>query len=220
MEWDWTYAIDILPKLLDGLKVTLLATLLGSLLAMILGLLVAVIRRSAPPSVRLPVIAVTDFIRSTPLLVQLYVIFFMLPEVGIVLSPLTAGIIGIGVHYACYTAEVYRAGIESIPREQWEAAKAVNLNRFQTWRYVIVPQAVPPVIPALANYVIGMFKETALLSAITVVELMTQARHIANYTYRYLEPFTMVGVFFLALSIPAALAVAVLERRYERRRGG
>ena len=219
MEWDWSYAIEILPQLLKGLRITLLATLLGSILAMVLGLIFAILKRSRHRVVRVPLTVVTNFIRATPLLVQLYVIFFMLPEIGIVLSPLTAGIIGIGLHYACYTAEVYRAGIESIPREQWEAAKAVNLGAAQTWRHVIIPQAIPPVVPALANYVIGMFKETALLSAITVVELMTQARNIANFTYRYLEPFTLVGVFFLALSIPAALAVSMLERRYQARKG-
>lgn len=216
MEWDWNYTFEILPRLWQGVKVTLLATLLGSILALILGMLIAFLRHSAPRPVRLIVVTVTDFIRSTPLLVQLYAIFYMLPQIGIVLSPFAAGIIGIGLHYACYTAEVYRAGIEAIPKAQWESAKAVNMTRAQTWRYVIIPQAVPPVIPALANYIIGMFKETSLLSAITVVELVTQARHVSNLTYRYLEPFTMVGVFFLALSIPAALAVAMLERRQRR----
>lgn len=215
MTWDWAYAIEILPQLLDGLKVTLLATLSGGLVAMSLGLIIAIVIRSGPIGVKVPLVAVTDFIRSTPLLVQLYVIFFLLPEIGVTLTPFVAGVIGIGLHYSCYTAEVYRAGIENVPREQWEAAKAVNMTRMQTWRHVIIPQAVPPVVPALANYIIGMFKETALLSAITVVELMTQAQHIANFTYRYIEPFTMVGLIFVILSIPATLAVKVIERHFD-----
>lgn len=219
MTWDWSYAFEILPRLLGSLRVTLFATLIGSILAMSLGLVIAILIRTTSPTVRFAIVAITDFIRSTPLLVQLYLLFFVLPQVGIRLSPLTAGIVGIGVHYACYTAQVYLAGIAGVPREQWEGAKALNMTQWQTWYHVVIPQAVPPVVPPLANYVIGMFKETALLSAITVVELMTAAQHIANYTYRYLEPFTLVGVIFLCLSVPATIAVRVVERHYEFKKG-
>src|SRR3546814_3647900 len=118
------------------------------------------------------------------------------------LPPLSAGVIALGLHYGTYTSEVYRAGIDNISRGQWEAAKAVNLTPTQTWVHVIIPQAIPPMIPALANYFIAMFKETPLLSAITVLELMNQARSVANFPYRYLEPMTMVGVFFLVISVP------------------
>src|SRR5690606_19992358 len=121
---------------------------------------------------------VVQFIRGTPLLVQLYVIFFVLPDMGIVLPAFLAGVIGLGLHYACYMSEVFRAGINDVPSGQWDAAKACNLTRLQAWFRVILPQAVPKMIPAIGNYVIGMMKEAALLSAISVHELMSRAQTI------------------------------------------
>ena len=214
MEWDWAFTWDILPTLAQGAVVTVQATLLGSIVAMVVGLLFAIARRSPNKRICRPVAFAVEFIRGTPLLVQLYFLFFVLPDLGMLLSPLTAGVIALGLHYGTYTSEVYRAGIDNISRGQWEAAKAVNLTPRQTWIHVIIPQAVPPMIPALANYFIAMFKETPLLSAITVIELMSQARSVANFSYRYLEPMTMVGVFFLVISVPAVLLLRHLERRY------
>jgi polar amino acid transport system permease protein len=215
--WDWEFVWEILPTLFDGVIVTIEATVLGSILAMILGLGFAMVRRSHNLLVAVPFGFVIDFIRGTPLLVQLYFLFYILPDVGILLSPLTAGVIGLGIHYATYTAEVYRTGIDNLARGQWEAAKAVNLTGGQTWRHIIIPQAIPPMIPNFANYFIAMFKETPLLSAITVVELMNQARSVANFNYRYLEPITLVGVFFLLISIPSVIGLRYLEGRYARR---
>src|ERR1700730_15424908 len=204
MKWDWQYVLQILPALARGALITAEATLFATVLAMLLGLFFALVHRTRP-AVSRPTRWFTDFVRGTPLLVQLYFLFFVLPDLGLTLSPLLAGVIGFGVHYSTYTAEVYRAGIENIPLGQWEAAKALNLSAADKWRYTILPQAVPPMIPALANYLISMFKETPLLSAITVVELMNSARTAANFSYRYLEPVTMVGVFFLIISIPSAI---------------
>ncbi|MTI17499.1 ectoine/hydroxyectoine ABC transporter permease subunit EhuD [Rhodobacteraceae bacterium RKSG542] len=214
MEWDWNFAIKTLPVLGEGVLVTIQATVLGSVLALALGLVFALMRRSQNKLVSRPTSFFLEFIRGTPLLVQLYFLFFILPDVGILLSPLVAGVIGLGLHYATYTAEVYRAGIDNIPRGQWEASKAVNLTAPQTWQHIILPQAIPPMIPALANYIIAMFKETPLLSAITVLELMNQARSISNFHYRYLEPMTLVGVFFLLISIPSVYFLRRLERKY------
>ncbi len=217
MEWDWTFAIEIMPQLVEGVIVTIEATLLGSLLALVLGLCWAILRRSRNRVVRGGVGFFVEFIRGTPLLVQLYFLFYILPDVGIFLSALLAGVLGLGIHYSAYTAEVYRAGIDNVSKGQWEAAKACNFTPWQTWSHVIVPQAVPPMIPALANYLVAMFKETPLLSAITVLELMNQARSIANFSYRYLEPMTLVGAFFLIVSIPVVVILRQLERRYARR---
>jgi polar amino acid transport system permease protein len=214
MEWDWEYSIMILPQLLEGVKITIQATILGSIIAMTLGLALAIARRSANGWISRPIGAIAEFIRSTPLLVQLYFLFYILPDVGLLLSPLTAGVVGLGIHYATYTAEVYRAGIEAIPSGQWEAARATNLKNHQTWVHIIIPQAIPPMIPALANYFVAMFKETPLLAAITVLELMNQARSVANYHYKYVEPMTMVGLFFLAVSIPSVILLRNLEARY------
>ncbi len=216
MEWDWNFVWQIMPTLIQGVKITILATLLGSLLAAAFGLAIALLRRSPNRAVSRTTAFVAEFIRGTPLLVQLYVIFYVLPDIGILLPPLLAGVIGLGLHYGTYTAEVYRAGIDNVPRGQWEAAKACNLTERQTWIRVILPQALPPMIPALANYFIAMFKETPLLSAITVLELMNQAKSVANSSYRYIEPITMVGAFFLAISLISVVALRWLEHRYGR----
>ncbi|MBB2682852.1 ectoine/hydroxyectoine ABC transporter permease subunit EhuD (plasmid) [Rhizobium sophoriradicis] len=216
MEWDWEFVWQIMPTLLEGFKITILATILGAAVAMVVGLALAIARRSPVAAVSRTVGFVSEFIRGTPLLVQLYFIFYVLPDIGIRLSPLTAGVIGIGIHYATYTAEVYRAGIENVSRGQWEAAKATNLTTRQAWIHVVLPQAIPPMIPALANYFIAMFKETPLLSAITVLELMNQAKSIANSNYRYIEPMTLVGVFFLVISLISVLGLRWLEERYAR----
>jgi polar amino acid transport system permease protein len=216
MEWDWGFVRQIMPTLIDGVKITILATILGSALAAAVGLAIALARRSPSRLVSRPVGFVAEFIRGTPLLVQLYFIFYVLPDAGILLPPLVAGVIGLGLHYGTYAAEVYRAGIDNVPRGQWEAAKACNLNARQTWTRIILPQAIPPMIPALANYFIAMFKETPLLSAITVLELMNQAKSVANTYYRYIEPMTLVGAFFLAISLVSVLLLRWLERRYGR----
>ena len=216
MEWDWNFVWEIMPTLLEGLKITILATVLGAAVAAVVGLLFAILRMTAPKPIAKVTGFIVEFIRGTPLLVQLYFIFFVLPDIGIRLPALLAGVIGLGVHYGTYTAEVYRAGIENVPRGQWEAAKATNLSSRQTWIHVILPQALPPMIPALANYLIAMFKETPLLSAITVLELMNQAKSVANSSYRYIEPMTMVGVFFLVMSLISVVFLRWLEERYAR----
>jgi polar amino acid transport system permease protein len=211
--WDWDFVRQILPTMLRGLVVTFEATLLGSVVAFTLGLVLALLRRADIPVLSRLVWLFIEFVRSTPLLVQLYFLFFVLPEFGIRLSALTAGVIGLGVHYATYTAEVYRAGIEGVPRAQWEAATALSLPRHRTWTRVILPQAVPRVLPALGNYVISMFKETPLLLAIGVIDLVGAAKEAGAGAYRYVEPYTLAGLFFLLLSYPAAVLVRKLERR-------
>ncbi|RYC24007.1 ectoine/hydroxyectoine ABC transporter permease subunit EhuD [Ciceribacter ferrooxidans] len=216
MEWDWEFVRQVMPTLLEGAKITVLATVLGAAVAAVLGLLFAVVRMAAPAPVARVTSFAVEFIRGTPLLVQLYFIFYVLPDIGIRLPALLGGVIGLGIHYGTYAAEVYRAGIENVPRGQWEAAKATNLTERQTWIHVILPQAIPPMIPALANYLIAMFKETPLLSAITVLELMNQAKSIANSNYRYIEPMTLVGVFFLIISLISVVFLRFLEERYAR----
>lgn len=216
MVWDWAFVWSILPELAIGVVVTIQATIMGTILAAVAGLLIAIAQRSRTRLISRPVQLFASFVRGTPLLVQLYFLFFVLPDIGILLSPLAAGVIGIGLHYSTYMAEVYRAGIDNISRGQWEAARACNLSARQTWIHVIVPQAIPPMIPALGNYVVMMLKETPYLSAITVYELMNAARGIANSHYRYFEPITLVGLFFLVITIPAVIILRRLEKKYAR----
>ncbi|MEY9213979.1 ectoine/hydroxyectoine ABC transporter permease subunit EhuD [Thermobifida halotolerans] len=209
MTWDWEFTGRIIPDLLDGLVVTVQATLVGYVLALALGLAVAMVRRV--PVIGSVVFVAMEFVRCTPLLVQLVFVFFLAPSY---LSAFTIGVVVLGVHYAAYTAEVYRSGIEGVPPGQWEACRALSLPRYRTWGAVVLPQAIRKVIPALGNYLIAMFKDTPLLFAITVGELMYQASRIGGVYFRYLEAMTLVGLFFLLVSVPSAVLIRRLERRY------
>lgn len=211
--WDWDHAFEVLPELLAALVVTIEITALGSVLALVLGLVIAVVRRARIPVVDQVVWAFVEFFRSTPLLVQVFFLFFVLPRFGVVLGAFVVGVIGLGVHYATYTSEVYRAGIDAVPRGQWEAAAALSLPRSRVWTGVILPQAVPRVLPALGNLVISMFKEVPLLLGIGVVEVVNKAKEISSETFRPIEPYTIAGLLFLLLSYPASLLVRRLERR-------
>jgi polar amino acid transport system permease protein len=178
----------------------------------VLGLVFAVLQRG-PRVVAVIVRWFVEFVRSTPLLVQIFFLYFGLPTLGVVLPALVVGVIALGVHYACYTSEVYRAGIEAVPRGQWEAATALSLPRSRVWTGVVLPQAIPRVIPALGNYVISMFKEVPLLIGVGILDVVGRAQEAGDTYFRYVEPYTMAGLFFLLLSYPASLLVRRLERR-------
>lgn len=212
--WDWDFTLQILPDLLRAFLVTVQVTVLGMSLALVLGLVLAILRRVPLRIISLPTYWTVEFIRSTPLLVQIYFLFFVLPNAGIRMSPMTTGVLALGLHYSAYTAEVYRAGIESVPKGQWEAALALNMGPWQVWRAIILPQAIPPVIPALGNYLIAMFKDTPMLAAITVLELLQTAKLIGAETFRYLEPLTLVGLLFLAISLLSSRFIRRLEARF------
>jgi polar amino acid transport system permease protein len=200
--------------LLWALRITVFATACGMSLALIIGLVLAILRRSPFRMVSTPAAVFIEFVRSTPLLVQIYFLFYVAPKFGLGLSPLWTGILALGFHYGAYTSEVYRAGIDSVPKGQWEASVALNLSPVRRFVGVILPQAIPPIIPALANYVIAMFKETPLLSTITVLEMLYVAKDIGSQTFRYLEPLTIVGILFLVVSLAASIPIRFLERRF------
>lgn len=214
MIWSWDYTFDVLPQILGAFTVTLQATLAGFLLAALLGLFWAIARMAPLAWLSRGAFWIVEFVRSTPLLIQLYFLYYVLPEYGLTLSPLFIGILALGVHYSCYTAEVYRAGIEAVPRGQWEAARALNLSRSAIWVRVILPQAVPPTLPVLGNYLIAMFKDTPLLAAITVMEMLQTAKLIGAESFRYLEPLTITGIVFLIVSLTASYLVRHLESRH------
>jgi len=217
MTFDVDYALHILPMLLRATVITFQATAWGMAFAIVGGLILALMRMSRFRPVSMLAGAYIQFVRSTPLLTQLFFLFYILPKYGLMLDAFMTGVLGLGLHYSSYTAEVYRGGIQGVPRGQWEAATALNMTPFRTWRLVVLPQAIPPVIPALGNYLVGMFKDTPLLATITVLELLGVALAEAGQTFRYLEPITLVGLIFLALSIPSAIFVRVLERRFATR---
>ncbi|MEU3050076.1 MULTISPECIES: ectoine/hydroxyectoine ABC transporter permease subunit EhuD [unclassified Streptomyces] len=216
MTWDWSAVWDFMPRFWEGLLVTLQVLVLGSLLSFSLGLVWALAFRAPSRLVRWPVNAFTEFVRSTPLLVQLFFLYFVLPEWGIRFSALVTGTIAIGLHYSTYTAQVYRAGIDAVPKGQWEAATALSLPTHRTWFAVILPQAVRRITPALGNYVIAMLKDTPLLAAIGVLELLQQSRLESAATFQYTEPLTVIGIAFILIAYPASLLVRALERRLAR----
>lgn len=212
MNWDWEVVGDFMPRFWDGVQVTLQALVVGSLIAFALGLVWAMAQRSSAKWVSWPVTAFTEFIRNTPLLVQLFFLFYVVPEWGPSMSPLATGIIGLGLHYSTYTAEVYRAGIDGVPVGQWEAATALSLPRRRTWTSVILPQAIRRVVPALGNYVVSMLKDSPMIFVIGALEMLGEARSFSNETFTF-EAYTVVGVAFILIAYPASLLLRSLERR-------
>jgi len=215
--WDWPFTFEILPMLAWASLVTLEATILGFAIAAVLGLAFAIGRMFGPAWLSVPLAGFIEFIRSTPLLIQIFFLFFVFPEFGISLPAMTAGVMALGLHYATYCSEVYRAGLANIARGQWEACTALNLTAFHSFRDVIIPQAIPPIVPALGNYFVALFKDTPLLSAIAVLELMQTAKIIGSDNFRYTEPITIVGLIFLIFSLAAAGLIRLVEMRLNRR---
>jgi polar amino acid transport system permease protein len=207
------YAWSVLPALLRGIKVSAEATGLSMALALVAGIPVCLLRLSPIWAVRAIGIALISVIRNTPLLAQLYVYFYVLPEYNIELSPLVVGVLGLGTHFTAYIAETYRAGYDSVPAGQREAAAALNLGRLVTLSRIIAPQALRPTIPVLANYLLAMFKDTSVLTAVTVTELFGTTIALANDSFRYTLLYSMMGLLYLAVCYPAGRIVALLERR-------
>lgn len=216
-KWSWEAVGELLPLLVEGAKMTVIITILGFLAAMIVGLVFALLRRSRNKWISKTIGFVIDFIRCTPLLVQAFFIYFVLPAAGIQFDKYTAGVLALGLHYATYLSEVYRAGIDSIPKGQWEASRALNFSAAQTWIRVILPQALPPIIPVLGNYFIMMFKETPILIVIALPEMLLQAKLYGSANFRYIEAYTMTGLIFLLISLPASLFFNRLEVKLNRR---
>ncbi len=219
--WSWDYVVTILPDLLYAFRITISATIVGFALAAIIGLVLAVAGRTKWRPLKVLVTGFIEFIRSTPLLIQIFFLYYSVPMLmPISMSAFMTGVIGLGIHYGAYLSEVYRSGIEGVPRGQWEAASALNLSRTKTWLSVILPQAIPPVIPVMGNYLIVIFKETPILSAITLVELLLTAKNTASVSYRVFEPYTMVGIIFLVVSYTMSLIVMRIEKRLAHRLRG
>ncbi len=219
-EWDtttWiTYTTSILPIILIGLTVTLKAAAAGFAIALILGLVFALLRRSRVKLISWPTAVVVEFLRDTPLLVQLFFLYYVLPEFGIVLPAFLTGALALGLQYAAYTSEVYRGGMEAVHHGQWEAATALNLTRMQTYRDIIIPQAIPRIVPAMGNYLVAMIKETPVLSVVTVLEMMGLANMIGERTFEYLVPLTLVGLIFLLLTIICSAGLSRLQRAFPK----
>lgn len=211
------FLIEAIPAMLEGLRITVLATLTGGAIAFVLGLLIASVQVLRIPLLSPVITGIVLVIRNTPLLAQLFFLFYVLPRFGVSFPPFLIGVIALGLHFSCYAAEAFRGGFTAVPRGQWEAARVLGLPTVTTLWRVILPQAIPPVIPTLANQFISMFKDSAILSAITVLELLGTTRNLAAVSFQYTTLFTAMGLTYLAISLPASLAVRALERRHSRR---
>ena len=218
-EWRWDFAIEILPNMLWATLNTILAAGIGYAIAAIVGLLFLLGQRTPIKIVNMINREIVEFIRSTPLLIQLFFVYFVLPQFGITLSAWVCGMITIGLHFGTYLSEVYRGALEGVPKTQWEACRALNFSSFYTYRKIVLPQAFPIAIPGMGNYLVGIFKDTPLLSTIGVAELFHAATAVGGYHYRYLEPYTIVGLIFLTLSIPAAMWIRKIEKNVNLAQG-
>ena len=178
-----------------------------------IGLLVAVGRMYGPGWVRAPLAAYVEFLRGTPLMLQLYFIFFLLPEVGITIPAFWTGILGLAINYSAYESEIYRAGLQAIPIGQMEAALSLGMSRGQAIQRIIVPQAFRIVIPPIVNDFIALFKDTSVVSVVTIVELTKRFSVLSMSTQATLEMMAMCAGLYLLMSYPMSLASRHLERR-------
>jgi polar amino acid transport system permease protein len=214
---EWAFALSILPILLRGLVVTIQASVLGFFVAMVLGLVLAVLKGSPTKLIAWPATLITEFIRGTPLLVQLFFLYYVLPDYGIILPAFMTGALALGIQYSAYTSEVYRAGIAAVDYGQREASKALDLPPKRTFTHIILPQAVPRIVPALGNYLVSIMKDVPVLSVVTVLEMLGVAKIIGDQTFNYLVPLTMVGGLYLILTILASALVRYIDNSLPKR---
>src|SRR5690625_185185 len=215
--WDTSsplaFAWSILPILLKGMLVTIEATLVGFIVAAIIGLILAGLKSVRLKIISWPAYFITEFIRDTPLLVQLFFLYYVLPEYGLVLPAFMTGALALGLQYSAYTSEVYRAGIESIHNGQTEAARALDLSAWRTCMMIIVHISLPRIIPALGNYLVSIMKDVPVLSVVSVLEMLNVAKIIGDRTFNYMIPLTMVGLLYLLLTLVASWLIRLLDTR-------
>jgi His/Glu/Gln/Arg/opine family amino acid ABC transporter permease subunit len=202
-----------LTTLLGGWPETVTVALGALIFALVFGLLVALMRISRWRALRYPAVAYLEIFRGTPALVQLFVIYFGLPDIGFEPSPFQAAIVGLGLNGAAYLSEVYRAGIESIHRGQMEAALSLGMTPARALQYIVLPQAIRTMLPPITNFAIILLKDTALVFAIGVVEIMALARNLVTETLQSAAVYLIAGGIYLCVTIPMARLAAGLERQ-------
>ncbi|HML12165.1 MAG TPA: amino acid ABC transporter permease [Xanthobacteraceae bacterium] len=210
-------AVEFMPILLTGVKLTIVVTVGSLVLSTALGLVWALMRVSGIRALSGFAIVVVNVIRGIPIIVQLFYIYFVLPDFGITLSALQAAIIGLGIAYSAYQSENFRAGIEAIERGQIEAAHSIGMGWTLTMRRVVLPQAIRIMLPPYGNIMIMMLKDSSQASTITVGELALQGKLIASSTFKNTTVFTLVAALYLVMSVPLMVLVSWLERRFGRK---
>ncbi|MDC3426255.1 amino acid ABC transporter permease [Aquibacillus sp. 3ASR75-11] len=204
------------PYLIEGIQLTLLITIVGVLIGFVIGAFIGIGRLSKNKLIYSFSSIYVETIRGTPILVQIFFIYFGLSDLfGINFDKITASIIAIAINAGAYIAEIVRGGVQSIDKGQWEAGRSLGLTSSQTMRYIIWPQAFKRMIPPLGNQFIISLKDTSLFSAIAVNELLYQGKQFATTTFVYFEPYFMVGVFYLIITIPSMIVLRMVERRLD-----
>jgi polar amino acid transport system permease protein len=212
VSFDFAFAASTIPSILSVIGTTLGVAVLSCLGASILGFSFEIVRRAgslAGYAMRF----IVDFIRSTPVLAWLYFLYFVLPYYGVILPALFVGVLGLSIYFSGYLSEVFKAGIDAIPKGQAEAARALGLSRPDTVLFIMAPQMLRNIAAPLGNYFVSILKATPYLAAIAVPEMLGSAFDIASDTYRYAEPLAVVGVAFLLLALGIGQAVKLLERK-------
>jgi len=204
---------EYLPILASGLALTVAITIGSLILATALGLVWALMRMSGVRALELIAKAAVNFIRGIPIIVQLFYIYFVMPDLGVTLSALQAAIIGLGIAYSAYQSENFRAAIEAVDHGQVEAAQSIGMGWWTVMRRVILPQALRIALPPFGNVMIMMLKDSSQASTITVGELAMQGKLIASATFKNTEVYSMVALLYLCMSLPLMYLVSVLERR-------
>ncbi|MDH3660064.1 MAG: amino acid ABC transporter permease [Alphaproteobacteria bacterium] len=208
--WDW------LPEMAIASLQTLQLMVVSFCLACVLGMIVALLRISRFGVLRAIAKIYIGFFRGVPVLVILYWIYFALPEMGyevLVISSYTAAILGLGIHGAAFLAEIFRSGIESLHRGQMEAALSLGMTPAKAMSYIILPQAIRVVVPPIANYTVGLLKETALCSIIAAPELMLRAKDLASSSFLPMHAFVLAAIFYYIMSFPLMRLAEHLEVR-------
>ena len=205
--------IRLYPDLLAGFFITTGVAACAMPLALLLGLALVVPRMSAHAVVRAPVLAYIEVMRNTPLLLQIYLIYFGLPLLGLFPSEFTCGVIGIAMQHAAFLVETYRGAIESVSQRQWEAARAIGMTRYSAFRHVILPQALLRILGPLGNQLIVLVKDTSLVSAIGVAELTLTGKLAIERSAVTIEIFLAIAVFYLVLTSLLGLGLRVVEHR-------
>lgn len=205
-------AVENIGPLLGGLLITVELTLVVIVLSLICGLFVALAGMSRITPLRWIIKSYIEVIRGTPLLLQLIYVYYVLPSIGIRLNAFAAGVLALTLNYSAYISEVYRSGLLAIPRGQHDAAAALGMTHALALRRIILPQAIRVVIPTLGNYFIGLFKDTALASVVSIQELVFTAQVRAALSFQYFTLYTVVAAMYFAVSFPAARLVGYLER--------
>lgn len=217
MGLDLAIFIEYAPRILEGFKLTVILVVLAVLIGLPAGFLLAAARQSKHLAIRMPAIAYLEIIRNTPFMIQVFLLYYVLPFYGLRMPAEVVGVLGLAMFGSVYYAEVIRAGIDAVPKGQLQSARATGMSHVQAMRHVVIPQSLPIMLPPLANQTLSLVKESAILSTITVQEMTMTALRIQGETFRPFEVFVMVALLYWLLNESIATLIRAMERRAARR---